>query len=66
MKELNYFDAQDDLKLGELILIGSDKFENDIYILGGGSVAKVIERALLDLTKLFKTEAQFLFVDLLE
>ncbi|MCK8823930.1 DUF3189 family protein [Fuchsiella alkaliacetigena] len=66
LKELAYFDAQNRIELGKLTLIGKDELENDIYILGSGSVAQIIERALLDLNKLLAVEEEFLFVDLTE
>ena len=66
LKELTYFDAQNRIELGELVLIEKDELDNDIYILGSGSVAQIIERALLDLNKLLAVEEEFLFVDLTE
>lgn len=64
LKKLPYFDTQQRVKLGQIIFVGTDRLENEIYILGSERVGDVIEKTVQGINRIFGINDEFLFVDL--
>ena len=64
LEKLPYFGNQEQVKLGQIIFVGTDQLGNDIYILGSDKVGDVIERVAEGLSRIFQLEAENLFIDL--